>query len=108
METVTITRLGAPGVRDAAGVVTRSAGEEIESEGWFVPGTGGGGEDATDYGTSDVLRITVYNRGPVEVAATDVFTIRGRVWKVAGAVEPWASPWGTDLGGVAVTLERAG
>jgi hypothetical protein len=109
MESITITRPGAPTeVLDAQGNPVLAAPSTTTSEGWFVPGNNGGAEEASEYGTDDVARITIYNRTVVDVLATDQLTVRGRIWKVVGIVEPWASPWGSGLGGTAVTLERAG
>jgi hypothetical protein len=109
MESITITRPGAPTeAEDAQGNPVLGAATTSTSAGWYVPGNNGGGEDATEFGTSDVARITIYNRSVVDVRAADQITVRGRVWKVAGVVEEWESPWGSDLGGTAVTLERAG
>ena len=109
MESVTITRLGAPTEdTDAQGNPVLAASTTITSAGWFVAGNNGGAEEATGYGTEDVARITIYNTTVTDILATDQITIRGRVWKVVGVVEPWVSPWGSVLGGTAVTLERAG
>lgn len=109
METITITRPGEPsGGDDAQGNPVVGAPSTISSSGWFIAGNNGGGEDATAYGTSDVARITIYNQTAADVRASDQLTFRGRVWKVVGIVEAWVSPWGSTLGGTAVTLERAG
>lgn len=109
METVTITVPGEPTEdTDAQGNPIPGAPVATTSTGWYIAGNNGGAEEATDYGTQDVPRITIYNRSAVTVRADAQFTVRGRVWKVVGVVEPWVSPWGSDLGGTAVTLERAG
>lgn len=109
METVTITSVGAvTGAVDAQGNPVRAASSSVSSTGWWVAGNNGGAEDPTGYGTEDVARITIYNKTTVTVKASDQFTIRGRVWKVAGVVEDWVSPAGSTVGGTAVTLERAG
>jgi len=125
METVTIIRIGEPsdllpaddlfpepellaGSLDAQGNPIRATPVEVESGGWFIPGNNGGAEEAATYGESDVAKLTIYNRGNVEVHATDAVEFRGNVWKIVGVVEAWASPWGSSLGGTAVTLERVG
>lgn len=109
METVTITRPGAgTDDDDAQGNPVLEASTTLSSSGWFIAGNNGGAEEATGYGTDDVARITIYNPSVVDVRASDQITARGRIWKVVGIVEPWASPWGSTLGGTAVTLERAG
>lgn len=108
METITITVPGPPGAPDEQGNPTPGTPVSTVSEGWFIAGNNGGAEEPTEYGTEDVPRITIYNRAVVTVPADAQITIRGRVWKVAGVVEPWVSPWGTDLGGTAVTVERFG
>jgi hypothetical protein len=109
MESITITRPGEPTEEDdEQGNPVLGAPTTSTSTGWFIAGNNGGAEEATEYGTSDVARITIYNRAVVDVRAADQITARGRIWKVVGIVEPWASPWGSDLGGTAVTLERAG
>jgi hypothetical protein len=108
MDSISITVPGPLGVPDEQGNPTPGTPVTTTSDDWFVAGNNGGAEEATDYGTADVPRITIYNRSEVTIPADAQITIRGRVWKVAGVVEPWRSPWGTDLGGTAVTLERAG
>jgi len=125
MEAVTVIRVGEPsgllpdpelfpaeelltGFYDAQGNPVRVPASEVPSAGWFIPGDNGAGEEPTAYGTSDVVKITIYNRSVVEVLADDAVLIRGNVWKVTGVVESWASPWGSALGGTAVTVERAG
>lgn len=109
MESVTITTPGVPtGGDDEQGNPNVGAPTTVTSDDWFIAGNKGGAEEATDYGTEDVPRITIYNRTAVTISPAAQITFRGRVWKVAGVVEPWVSPWGSDLGGTAVTLERAG
>lgn len=109
VESVTITVPGElTGGRDEQGNPIREVAVPTVSTGWFVAGTGGGTEEHTDIGVSDVSRITIYNRSSVTVPSNASVTVRGRVWKVAGAVEPWVSPWGSTVGGTAVVLERQG
>lgn len=125
METVTFTRIGEPGEVvpdvelfpdedllpggfDAQGNPYRMGPVDVPSDGWYVAGNNGGAEEPVTFGESDVMQIRIYNRSVVDVRPTDQVTVRGRVWKVIGDVEPWESPFGSDLGGTAVTLERAG
>ena len=110
METITLTRIGAvvPATRDAQGNPARSTPVEIESAGWYVAGNNGGAEVPVELGESDVMTIRIYNHTVVDVRSSDQVTVRGRVWKVVGDVEPWESPFGSTLGGTAVTLRRAG
>lgn len=107
METITITVSGAPtGSQDEQGNPILGAPVTTNSDGWFIAGNNGGAEEQAEFGTTDTPRITIYNRSSVTVRADAQVTMRGNVWKVVGGVEPWVSPWGTDLGGTAVTLER--
>lgn len=123
-DSITITRIGVPGDVvpdvellpdedllpggfDAQGNPYRLAPETSESPGWYVSGFDGGGEEAETFGESDVMQIRIYNRSVVDIRPTDSVTIRGRVWKVVGAIEPWVSPF-SSFAGTAVTLERAG
>lgn len=108
MDTITITVPGAPtGVPDEQGNPVLGPPVVTSSAGWFIPGNNGGAEEPAEYGTSDVLKIRIYNRSVVTVPANAEVSFRGHIWKVDGAIEPWVSPWGTTLGGVAVTLQRA-
>ena len=125
METITITRIGEPGEIlpepelhpeddllpggfDAQGNPHRLGPVEVSSAGWYIPGNNGGAEEQVALGESDVMKLRIYNHSAVDVRPTDQVTIRGRVWKVVGDIESWQSPFGSTLGGTAVTLERAG
>ena len=105
-EQITIHKPGAPtGEYDELGNPIFSTPTSTLSDGWGVEPVQAT-ENQETFGAAPVTGYRLYNPVVVSVAVTDEVTVRGDRCKVVGQPAVWESLYGTDLGGVVVSVER--